>query len=34
MNKLVYRTQLRLLLIGLVLGRAPKLRRLRRVLKH
>ena len=33
MNPIVHRMQLRLLLVGLLAGRAPKVRRLRLVLK-
>jgi hypothetical protein len=33
MNTFVHRAQLRLLLLGLLAGRAPKVRRLRLVLK-
>ena len=33
MNTFVHRMQLRLLLVGLLAGRAPKVRRLRLVLK-
>jgi hypothetical protein len=33
MNTFMHRTQLRLLLMGMLVGRAPKVRRLRQVLK-